>query len=177
MTGQAVPFLPAQCNAIAGASYGPVSVSVNLSVRHKPVFCRNGWTERARFWQRCFVRPILYCTLTKRRYLQKYVHFPLELCLKLGTSIISPRHIDRQSVLSSLARMGLRRSPLGPRGSIRLRGLCLVGSNPVWSGLCPRSGICHFVDSISELRQSTATQASAGFWLGGSMPPCRLRRR
>ena len=40
-------FLLARRHVSVGTSYGPVSVSVSLSVYvcHKSVFCRNGWTE------------------------------------------------------------------------------------------------------------------------------------
>jgi len=40
-----VRFLHARRYASAGTSYGPVSVSASVSVCHKSVFYRNGWTE------------------------------------------------------------------------------------------------------------------------------------
>ena len=65
-------FLPAQRYAIAGTSYGLVSLSV--SVCHKLAFYRNGWTDRAGFWHVTwlvgFVRPILHRVIRKFSYLQ-----------------------------------------------------------------------------------------------------------
>ena len=52
--------------ARAGNSYmyGLMSVSVclsvTLSVCHKSVFYRNGWTDRAGFWHVCFFQAVLY---------------------------------------------------------------------------------------------------------------------
>jgi len=60
-------------------------------VRHKSVFYKNGWTNRARFWHVSFLPPILHCVKRKFGYLQNK-----------GTSLwISPRHIDRRNVLST----------------------------------------------------------------------------
>jgi len=85
-------FLPARRHASAGTSYDPVSVSASvcLSVYHKSVFYRNGWTDRAGLWRAGFYRPILHCVLRKFRYLQKDGYFPLELCPKLHFFTILP---------------------------------------------------------------------------------------
>ena len=97
-------FLPARRHASAGTSYDPVSVSASvcLSVYHKSVFYRNGWTDRAGLWRAGFYRPILHCVLRKFRYLQKDGYFPLELCPKLHflqfyliRLAITPRKDDR----------------------------------------------------------------------------------
>jgi len=63
---QLVWFLPTQCYASMGASYGPVSVSVC----HKSVFCWNGWTNLAGFWHGSFLWPILHCVIRKFVYLK-----------------------------------------------------------------------------------------------------------
>jgi len=48
------PFLPVRRYARPGTSYRPVYVC------HKD-FYRNGWQNRAGFWHRSFLRPILHC--------------------------------------------------------------------------------------------------------------------
>jgi len=65
----ALRFLPTRHYALAGTSYGTVSVS--LSVSHKSVFCRNGSTDQAGFWRVGFFRPVLHYSVRKFRYLQK----------------------------------------------------------------------------------------------------------
>jgi len=49
-----------------------LAIALCLSVSHKSVFCRNGWTDRAGFWRGSFLRPVLHCVVRKLRYLQKY---------------------------------------------------------------------------------------------------------
>ena len=62
-----------------------VFVSVCACVCHTPVLYRNVCTDWADFLLTCFSRPVLRCVLEKFGYLQKYWHFPLELCPKLWT--------------------------------------------------------------------------------------------
>jgi len=50
-------------------SYDPVSVC--LSVCHRSVFYRNGWTNRAGFWHGSFLPPVLHCVDRKFDALQK----------------------------------------------------------------------------------------------------------
>ena len=52
-------------------------LSVCLSVRHKPVLYRNGWTDRAGFWHGSFVPPIPRC--------YKEIHIPKNKLLPSGT--------------------------------------------------------------------------------------------
>ena len=67
-----------------------------LSVRRKPVFYRNDWTNRGGFWHGGFLPPIPHCSIRKCGYLQKLEYFPLDLCPKLRTfGKISPRQVDR----------------------------------------------------------------------------------
>ena len=58
----------------AGTSYSPVSASVSvcMSVCHKSVFCRSGWTNRAGIWHGSFRPSILHYTNRKFGYLHKY---------------------------------------------------------------------------------------------------------
>jgi len=66
--------LTARRYASSGTSYNPLSVSVCvclfLSVCHKSVFYRIGWTNRAVFWHGSFLRSV-HCFVRKFRYLQK----------------------------------------------------------------------------------------------------------
>jgi len=66
---------------------GRTSRKHNASATHRmdgeSVFYRNGWMNQAVFWQGIFHRSILHCAKRKSGYLQKYGHFPLELCPKL----------------------------------------------------------------------------------------------
>jgi len=64
---QSASFLSARRYPSAGTSYGPVSVSVC----HKSVFYRNGWTDRADFWHLGFFQPILHGFLRKFTCLQE----------------------------------------------------------------------------------------------------------
>jgi len=52
---------------------GPLAVDLCLSVSvcHKSVFYRNGWTDRADFWRVGFFQSFLHCVEKKFRYLQK----------------------------------------------------------------------------------------------------------
>ena len=61
------------------------SSCVRQSVRHKPVLCRNDWTNRAGFWHGGFVPPIPNCVIRICGYLQELGYFPLGLCPKLRT--------------------------------------------------------------------------------------------
>ena len=56
-----------------------------LSLRRKPVFYRNDWTNRGGFWHGGFLPPIPHCSIRKCGYLQKLEYFPLDLCPKLRT--------------------------------------------------------------------------------------------
>ena len=59
-----------------------VFAAVRLSVRHKPVSCRNDWTNRAGFG----MEASFYISHTvKFGYLLKLGYFPLGLCSKLWT--------------------------------------------------------------------------------------------
>jgi len=49
-----------------------------LSVRRKPVFYRNDWTNRGGFWHGGFLPPIPHCSIRKCGYLQKLEYFPLD---------------------------------------------------------------------------------------------------
>ena len=73
-----------------------LAVALCLSVYHKPALYRNGWADPAYFWQNGFFRPILHNILEKLGYLQKIriAFFPSELCRKLWTQKILPRHVD-----------------------------------------------------------------------------------
>ena len=75
-----LPFFTAR--SCASAVY---AVLVFLSVRHKPVLCRNDWTNRAGFRHGGFLPPIPHCVTRKLVYLQSFGYFPLELCPKLRT--------------------------------------------------------------------------------------------
>ena len=72
-----------------------------VCICHKSVFYRNGWTNRTGFWRVSFLLHVLHRVKRKFGYLQKQGHFPLEVCPKLRTQKISPRHIDRRNVLST----------------------------------------------------------------------------
>jgi len=88
-------FLPTQRYASTGNSYD----SVCLSVCHKSVFYRNGWTNWAAFWQ--FFPPMLHCAIRKFSTFKKYGYFPLDLCHKLRTQKILLWHIDIWNMLST----------------------------------------------------------------------------
>ena len=45
-------------------------LTVSMSVCHKWVFYRNGWTDGAGFWHRGFLRPDVHSVLRKFMYLQ-----------------------------------------------------------------------------------------------------------
>ena len=77
-------FYRAMLYATAVLAMG-LCLSVPVSVRHKSVFYRNGWTNRAGFWHVSFLPTVLHCVKRKFDYLQKWGHFPLELCHKLQT--------------------------------------------------------------------------------------------
>ena len=62
--------------------------TIYLLVRHKPVLCRNDWTNRADFWFGGFFLPVPHCVVRKFGYLQKLGYFRLELCPKLRTKRI-----------------------------------------------------------------------------------------
>jgi len=92
----------------AGTRYDPESVSVC----HKSVFYRNGWTNRAGFWHGSFLRPILHCVVKNsgsfenkgislwnfapNSGLRKFRHSIsiIEACYQL-----SSRKVDAQSVI------------------------------------------------------------------------------
>jgi len=95
-------FLPARRYASAGTGHGPVSVC------HKSVFFRNGWTDRAGFWHVGFFRLILHCVLRKFRYLQKRVASSGTLSQTPDLLKISPRHVDRRNVLPTSLEKGGR---------------------------------------------------------------------
>jgi len=63
-------------------------VACPSSVCHKPVLCRNYWTNRAGFWHWGLFPPISHCVIRKFGYLQKLGYFHLELCPELRTSKI-----------------------------------------------------------------------------------------
>jgi len=72
-----------------------------LSVCHMPVLCRNIAIDQADFCHGGFLRPILLCTIGTFGLLQKWEHFPLEICPKLWSQRVLPRHIDHRYVLSA----------------------------------------------------------------------------
>ena len=81
-----------------GTSYDIECVSV--SVCHKAVFYRHGWTDRAGFWHVSFFRPIIHCF--------QEIHVTTKIrVLPSGTLSQTPdlenllRRIDRQNVLST----------------------------------------------------------------------------
>ena len=89
-------------------------LSVCPSVRHKSVFYRNGWTNRAGFWHVSFLPPVLHC-VKKFGYLQNkgtsLWNFVLNSGLRKfrhGISIVetcyqltcSSRKVDAQSVIN-----------------------------------------------------------------------------
>jgi len=57
-----------------------VCLSVCPTVRHKPVLCRNDWTNRAGFWHGGSLPSIPYCVLRKFGYVKKRGYFLLGLC-------------------------------------------------------------------------------------------------
>ena len=59
-----------------------LSLSVRLSVRHKPVLYGNYWTNRAGAWHAGLLPLIRHC-YKKFGYLQKLRYFPLGLCPKV----------------------------------------------------------------------------------------------
>jgi len=71
-------------------------MSICPFVHHKPVLCRNQWTNRAGFWHGGFLLPIPHCCVVRKfGYLKKFECFPLGLCPKLWTYKISPWQLDR----------------------------------------------------------------------------------
>jgi len=48
-----------------------MALCLSLSVCHKSVFHRNGWTDSAGCWHLGFFPPTLHCVVRKFRYLQK----------------------------------------------------------------------------------------------------------
>ena len=60
-----------------------VCLSLRPSVCQKLVLYHNDWTNRAGFWREGFFPPVTHCVIWKFGYLQKFVHFPLALSLKL----------------------------------------------------------------------------------------------
>jgi len=58
-------FLPVRRYASTSTSYGPLSVC--LPVRHKSVFYQKGWTDRAGFSQKGFLRPTKFKHLQNKR--------------------------------------------------------------------------------------------------------------
>ena len=67
------------------AALGAITVRCRVSVSHKPVLCRNDWTNRAGIWHGCFLPPRPHCVVRKFRYLQKLAYCPPELFPKLRT--------------------------------------------------------------------------------------------
>jgi len=63
------PIFTARCYASAVIAMG-LCLSVRLSVRHKSVFYRNGWTNRVGFWHVSFLPSVLHCIKRKFGYLQ-----------------------------------------------------------------------------------------------------------
>jgi len=83
---------------IRGTSHGPVSVCVCVRLSQVGVLPKR--VNEPSFWHVSFLLPVLHCVKRKFDYLQKLGHFPLELCPKLWTLKISPRHIDRRNAQS-----------------------------------------------------------------------------
>jgi len=91
-----------------------LSVVVWLSVCHKSVFYRNGWTNRVGFCHGSFLPPILHCVNRKFGYLQKIKVLPSGTLsqtpdfrkFRHGISIaemcyrVSSRKVDAQSVIN-----------------------------------------------------------------------------
>jgi len=90
-----------------------LSMAVCLSVCHKSVFCREGWTDWFGFCHGGFLWSALHCAAKKFRYLQKlylflwnfYLNFGLRK-LRHGISIaetchqLNLRKVDAQSVIN-----------------------------------------------------------------------------
>ena len=76
-------------------------VRLSVSVCHKSVFYRNGWTNRAGFWHLSFLPAVLHCVKRKFGYLQNKGTSVWNFVLNFRTLKISPRHIDRRNVLST----------------------------------------------------------------------------
>jgi len=87
----------------ADTSCSSVYVSVCLSVYHKLVFYRNGWTDLASFGAPRLPSTYSsrYCNEIQVSTKIRTVISRLELCLKLWTQKISPRHINRRNVLAT----------------------------------------------------------------------------
>jgi len=60
----------ARCYASAVLSMA-LCLSVRLSVRHKSVLYRNGWTNRAGFWHVSFLPPVLHSVLKGNSVISK----------------------------------------------------------------------------------------------------------
>jgi len=94
--------------ALAMALCRCLSVSVCLSVCHKSVFCRNGWTDRADFWRVGFFGSILQCVLRKFKHESLWNFAPNSGLRKFRHSILivearyqlSSRKVDGQSVIN-----------------------------------------------------------------------------
>jgi len=50
---------------------GVLAMTLCMSIRHKSVFYRNGWTIWADFWYGSFLPDMIHCIKRKFRYLQK----------------------------------------------------------------------------------------------------------
>ena len=76
-----------------------LAVVLCLSICHKSVLNRNGWTNRAGIWKLLLTYPTLSCkeiwVFTKIRVLRSGT------LLKIRTWKISPWHIDRWNILSA----------------------------------------------------------------------------
>jgi len=57
--------------ASASTGCGPGSITLPVSVCHKSVFYRQWWADRAGFWHRGFLRPVLRCVVTCKEYKHK----------------------------------------------------------------------------------------------------------
>ena len=135
-------------------------LSVRPSVRHKSVFYRNGWTNRAGFWHVSFLPHVLLCVKRKFGYLQnkgtslwnfvrksrlrKFRHSIsiVETCYQL-----SWRKVDAQSVINWASE--LRRSTTivyrTDRQALSTARFCRTGqlaTADTWFGTCRTSSFC-----------------------------------
>ena len=93
-------LVPARRYASAGTSYGPVSVYLSVTSRSSVETAER--IELGFFaWMLFLIYPVLCYKEFQISTKIRGVYFPPGLCPKLRTWKISPRHIDRRSVLST----------------------------------------------------------------------------
>ena len=108
-----------RCYAFAVLATG---LCPSVSVCHKWVFYRNGWTNRAGFWRVSFLPPVLHCVTRKFCYLQNkgtsFWNFVLksglrkfrhgisivETCYQLGSRKVDAQSVINRAVVGQLSR-------------------------------------------------------------------------